>query len=170
MVRHDLESLPEFPVPPGYAVRWFQAGDEQAWTDIQSRAEKFHPITPETFVRVFGRNATWLAQRVCFLLDPAGKPVATGAAWFDDNFDGRKFGRVHWMAVLPEEQGRGLGKALMSIVCQRLRELKHTNAYLITSSARIPAIRLYSRFGFKPIIRNAADEEIWRELSSVIAI
>ncbi|MDB6023890.1 MAG: N-acetyltransferase [Verrucomicrobiales bacterium] len=164
MIRENLENLPDFAPPVGYSIRWFQSGDEAAWLRIQSAAEKFHQITPDTFVRVFGRNAAWLSQRLCFLLDPAGNPIGTGAAWFDDNFDGRKFGRIHWMAVVPEYQGRGLGGVLMTAVCRRLIELKHTNAYLITSSARLAAIRLYLRFGFAPLIRNQADEILWQEL------
>jgi GNAT superfamily N-acetyltransferase len=105
-----------------------------------------------------------LTQRVCFIVNAQGDLVGTGAAWFDDHFDGKKFGRVHWMAVIPEYQGRGLGGVLMSAVCDRLKELKHTNAYLITSTARIPAIRLYRAFGFKPLIRNATDEQMWQAL------
>jgi GNAT superfamily N-acetyltransferase len=169
MIRETLENIPAFAPPPGYSIRWFQSGDEEAWRRIQSAAEKFHQITPDTFARVFGRNASWLSQRLCFLVDPAGHLIGTGSAWFDDNFDGRKFGRVHWMAVLPEEQGKGLGKVLMTAVCQRLRELKHTNAYLITSTARVAAIKLYSRFDFVPLIRTDDDRKIWEAIRPTIS-
>lgn len=164
MVRTDLEKIPLFAVPAGYSIRWFRAGDETPWTEIQSAAEKFHQITPQTFLRVFGRNATWLSQRLCFILDPEGIAIATGAAWFDDNFDGQKFGRIHWIAVRPEHQGRGLGRILLSQVCLRLRDLRHSNAYLITSSARLPALRLYLSFGFQPLARNERDEMIWQDI------
>ena len=166
MIRSNLENIPEFVPPSNYSVRWFQAGDEESWRKIQTAAEKFHEINADTFLRVFGRNATWLSQRVCFVLDPDGRPIGTGAAWFDDNFDGRKWGRVHWMAVMPEHQGRGLGKVLMSRVCHRLRELKHTNAYLITSSARLPAITLYGRFQFDPLIRTEHDRCVWEIINN----
>jgi GNAT superfamily N-acetyltransferase len=56
---------------------------------------------------------------------------------------------VHWVAIVPECQGIGLGKALMTLLCQRLRELGHDQAYLFTSSERVSAIRLYLRFGFE---------------------
>ena len=167
MIRDNLEDIPGFAPSSDYTVRWFQAGDDEAWRRIQTAAEKFHPITSDTFVRVFGRNATWLSQRLCFILDAEGNAVGTGAAWFDDNFDGKKFGRIHWMAVVPEHQGRGLGRVLMTEVCHRLRELKHTNAYLITSSARIAAIRLYLSLGFVPLIRNATDQEVWDKLARI---
>ncbi len=168
MVRADLENIPRFTAPPGYSVRWFESGDEEAWRRIQSSAEKFHQITPDTFARVFGRNPTWLAQRLCFVVNPRGELVGTGAAWFDDHFEGRKWGRVHWMAVIPGEQGKGLGRVLMTEVCARLKHLKHNNAYLITSSARIAAIRLYRSFGFVPLCRKPEDELIWKAISSVV--
>jgi GNAT superfamily N-acetyltransferase len=72
---------------------------------------------------------------------------------------------VHWVAIVPEQQGRGLGKVLMTIVCHRLRELGHRRTYLTTSTARIPAINLYRHFDFVPLIRAPDDAAIWRELN-----
>jgi GNAT superfamily N-acetyltransferase len=58
---------------------------------------------------------------------------------------------VHWLAVLPAFQGRGLGKALMTVVCQRLRDLGHQRACLSTLIARGAALELYRQFGFRPL-------------------
>jgi GNAT superfamily N-acetyltransferase len=96
------------------------------------------------------------------LLDPCGQAVATATAWFDDAFEGARWGRVHWVAILPEHQGHGLGRPLMAAVCQRLVALGHVGAFLRTSANRIPAIKLYRGFGFEPHPRSAAEEHIWR--------
>jgi hypothetical protein len=50
----------------------------------------------------------------------------------------------------------------MSIVCSRFRELGHQRSCLRTSTGRIPAIHLYKKFGFAPLIRNRDDEADWK--------
>jgi len=105
-----------------------------------------------------------LAERQCFLFDPSGQAIGTASAWFDDNFDGGRIGRVHWVALLPQYQGRKLSKPLMAAVCRRLRELGHDQAYLTTLAARQAAIQLYLRFGFAPLIRNEIERAVWRQI------
>ena len=105
-----------------------------------------------------------LNQRQLYLLEESGQVIGTGTAWFNDNFQGQRFGRIHWVALLPERQGRGLAKPLMSALCRRLRELGHTRAYLSTSSARVPAIRLYRQFGFIPLAEGEQQAAAWRRL------
>ena len=80
-----------------------------------------------------------------------------------------RWGRVHWMAIRPEFQGRGLGRALLTVICRRLRELGHERAYLHTSAARLAAIRLYLGFGFEPVLRNAEEETVWKAVLAGLA-
>jgi GNAT superfamily N-acetyltransferase len=184
MTRVNLDGLPEFTLPPGFALRWYQQGDEAHWLRIHLVADRLNQITPELFQKEFavdqdrglptaaGRERQsgmssairTLGERQCYLLAPHGEVIGTGTAWFNDDFEGARWGRVHWVAILPEFQGQGLGKALMSVICQRLRELGHRRAYLTTSTARIPAIRLYSQFGFEPLVRNEEEAAVWRAL------
>ena len=169
MSRPHLDNVPAFALPKEFSVRWHQPGDEQHWLDIHLAADKFNPITPDLFAREFGQTSDGLKDRQCFLLDADQKPVATATAWFNDNFNCTACGRVHWVAVVPAHQGRGLGKALLTIVCRRLRALGHPRAYLTTSTARIPAIKLYRGFGFVPLIRTADDAAMWREVEAELS-
>ncbi len=148
MVRPDLEDLPEFAVPAPYSLRWYLPGDEGAWLAIQAPFYAPGTITPQLFGEQYHGDDAALRQRLCFLLDRAGTPIGCGTAWSYDGYSDPSYGRVHWLALLPAYQGRGLGKPLLSTVCRRLRELGHTRAYLTTSRSRPIAVALYRRFGF----------------------
>ena len=165
MARENLESIPEFTLPENYSLRRYRSGDDAAWTQIHLRADGLNRITPKLFAQQFGADAALLASRQYYLVNATGTAIGTGTAWFNDNFEGRNFGRVHWVAILPEYQGLGLAKPLMTGICRRLHELGHERAYLSTSSARLAAIRLYLQFGFEPLIRTREEREAWSALS-----
>ena len=149
MLRKTLEDIPAFPLPFGYSCRGYRTGDEEDWVRIHLAADHFNTLTPRLFRQQFGSDVGLLAQRQFYLLGEGGSPVGTGTAWFPLRYERARAGRVHWVAIVPECQGIGLGKALMTLICQRLRELGHHQAYLFTSSERVSAIRLYLRFGFE---------------------
>jgi ribosomal protein S18 acetylase RimI-like enzyme len=151
MIREHLRDIPPVELPVGFKLRLFKPGDEAHWLRIHLSADLLQPITPGVFVSQFGSNAGLLADRQFYLLAPNGEVIGTATAWFKDNFKGRRFGRIHWVAILPEYQGRGLSKPLLSAACHRLRELGHDCVYLTASSARPAAIHLYRSFGFKAI-------------------
>ena len=164
MLRENLDDIPDFHLPPGFSLRWYQPGDEENWFRIQALADDHNEITSTLFQGQFGTDQRLLAERQCYLIDAGGNAVGTGTAWFKENFEGAKFGRVHWVAIVPEFQRRGLAKPLMTAICLRLRELGHERAYLSTSSARLLAIRLYLQFGFLPMIRSEAEATCWKEI------
>jgi GNAT superfamily N-acetyltransferase len=164
MVRGDLDGLPADPVPDGYVIRPYAPGDEGAWVAIQSVADAYNVITPALFRRAFGGDVRSLGRRLFLLVGPEGDPIGTAAAWFGDRDGDPSWGRVHWVAIHPAQQGRGLAKPLLSRVCTVLRELGHTRAYLTTGSARVAAIALYLRFGFVPAVDGPEDEAVWAEL------
>jgi len=166
MVRKDLDDLPRFDLPEGFSIRWYQPGDEEHWLRIHLLADKFNKFSPRTFSEVFGDNESGLARRMCYLLDDKENPVGTATAWFDNNFEGQSYGRIHWVAIIPKLQGCGAGKGLVSAVCTRLVELGHQRAYLKTSTGRLPAINLYLKFGFVPLIRNDEEARAWASVKS----
>jgi len=164
MLREHLRDIPRFGLPDGYSLRGYQPGDEETWLKIQLGADRHNRITPELFEEQFGSARASLPQRQCYLLDTRGREVGTATAWFDDHFEGARVGRLHWVAMAPEYQSRGLGKPLLTAVCHRLRELRHERVYLSTSSARLPAINLYLRFGFVPLIRSEHESFLWQRI------
>jgi GNAT superfamily N-acetyltransferase len=170
MTRQSLQGFPVFPVPAGFTLRWYEPGFEEHWLAIHLAAEKEIPITPDLFSRRFGSDPTLLAARQCYLFSMDGSPVGTITGWLDPLFEGQSHARVHFLAVVPQWQGRGLAKVLMSSVLQRLKELGHTRTYLATSSNRIHAVRLYLRFGFVPLAKTGEAQALWQEILRAIEL
>jgi hypothetical protein len=104
MIRKNLDAIPDYGVPNGYSIRWYHPGDEQSWCNIHLLADKYTQATPELFGTEFGSDIPMLAQRQCYLFDRKDAPVGTASAWFDDRNE-PSAGRVHWVAIIPEEQG-----------------------------------------------------------------
>jgi len=122
MIRTDLSGLPHFDLPPGFALRWYKPGDDRTWCRIHLAADRYNPISPDLFHGEFGWDDARLQARQCYLLSPDGGAVGTATAWLDDDYYGERYGRIHWVAILPDWQGRGLAKPLLSSACARLQE------------------------------------------------
>ena len=166
MTRQHLRDIPSWTLPTGHSFQWYRPGDEKKWHKIQRQADRLNDITPELFEHSFGTDEHLLKERVLFLIDQDGHAIGTAAAWFGDDCHGQRWGRVHWVAIVPQEQGRGLSKPLMTQICLRLRQLGHKRAYLTTNTARTPAISLYLAFGFTPEIRSRGDLQAWRDFEN----
>ena len=164
MRRDSLVGVPEYSLPPECSLRLYRPGDAKIWTAIHIAADKYNEFPPQRFSQEFGHDEAVLSQRQFFLCAPDKTPIGTATAWWGDDWEDGCWGRIHWVAIVPQFQGRGLAKPLLSTVCKRLRALRHTRAYLTTSTARLPAINLYRRCGFVPHIRSADEKQTWREL------
>lgn len=161
MVCLDLAGVPFRQPPAGIVVRNYQPGDEANWLRIQADAEPYHAITHEMFVSRFGSDKSILRDRQLYACSPAGVAVGTVTAWFDNDYYGEAWGRLHWLAVMKAFQSRGVGQMLASQACWRLLALGHWRAYLATHTVRIRAIRIYLGLGFSPDIRTEADRKAW---------
>ena len=162
MVRPDLERIPQLSVAAPFSIRGYRAGDAEAWRRIQIASDKYGTFPPEKFEQQFGRDEAVLAERQFYLCEGEGEAIGTMTAWFGEAAEWQGWGRVHWVAVVPECQGRGLSKPLMTATLNRLRELGHERAYLTTATVRPPAINLYLKFGFLPLVRGDEGLRAWR--------
>ena len=146
IMRCDRVLPMEVKLPEGYAIRTYQPGDEDAWADLMCAVgEQTSPADARAeFVQRYLTGAA-RTDRIFFAVDAAGTIVGTAIAW-DDGL------RVlHWLAVHPEHQGKGLGKALCQTALRLFR--REDNAlpvYLHTQPWSWKAILLYIKLGFKP--------------------
>ena len=154
-------------VPQPYSIRSFSDGDVAAWTAIQAAADQYNEITSSLFHTAFGVARDDHAKRILMVCDGAGFPVGTAAAWMGDGYRAN-LGRLHWVAVVPQHQGRGLGRAIILHALTRLTNLGHSSAYLTTSAARLRAIHLYDECGFKPVVDTDMDRHAWDAIATAL--
>jgi len=151
MVCDDLNGMPEAVLPPGIILDTWRAGDDAEWLRIHLLSDFYNDFTHETFHRQYGHDDREWARRLLFLRVIDGPTIGTAGAWFNDAWRGESWGRLHWVAIIPAYQGRGLARPLVGAALQRIRDLGHTRAYLTTNSVRPLAIRLYETFGFREV-------------------
>ncbi len=166
MIRPNMDDLPVYCLPPGSSIRNFRRGDEEMWTEIESAAGEF--LTPEDaldrFLAEFGNHLQEMESRCFFVVDSTGLSVGTATAWYNPDFLGESYGRVHWFGITRDFQGRGLAKPLLSAVMERLAQ-SHDKAYLKTHTSCIKAISTYLDFGFTPYCVSAECQAAWREVA-----
>lgn len=151
ILRCDSWQGEETPPPEGFRLRLFQPGDEAAWAALECEIGDF--ASPEEalayFARTYGPHPRELARRSIFAVDGRGRVVGICAAWRDRGADGTEAASLHWLAVSPRAQGRGLGKALCRRVMSIFRELGEAPVYIHTQPWSWKALRLYVREGFR---------------------
>ncbi|WP_411843814.1 GNAT family N-acetyltransferase [Salinicoccus sp. HZC-1] len=152
MIRHDLNDIPQYELPEGYSFRLFQKGDEAIWANIETRVDEFktEATAIERFEREFGPYIDEMGHRYLFIENAEGEAIGTATAWYGDlEGDGNIRGRIHWVGIVPEHQGRGLSKPLLSEAMNILAKF-HDAVYLTSQTTSWQAVNMYLNFGFKP--------------------
>lgn len=166
MILEDLNSLPEYSLPKGYTFRNYQEGDKQCWAEIETAAGEF--TDPEKGIKQFELefepHLEEVKSRLIILEDNQGRGIGTAMSWFDDNFFRPDYGRVHWVGIIPEFQGKGLAKPLMSECMRRIRE-RHKKCYLTTQTTSYKAVKIYLDFGFIPYLKDETCPKAWNLLA-----
>lgn len=167
MTKTDTKNFPHYELPEGYTFRFYEAGDEKHWAELECALGQFDdPAVAERCFHheFFGEQHLDPRERMIFVLDPGGKAIATAALW-DGMFLGELSQRLHWVAVSDECAGKGIAKAMLSRLLALYNELGYEGfLYLYTSTWSYQAIGIYKKFGFVPYLGerspfdNIADE------------
>ena len=162
----SLEDIPVYDLSERYGWRFYQPGDEQDWARMWASAEECDDVERlmESFRGSFHEGEP-MDERMIFLTDN-GVPFGTATAWYTkEGGPDAAEGLLHWICVDQAHQGQGLSKVLISMVMRRARELGHKSAYLVTQTPCWVAIRMYNRFGFRPVIREERELRGWKIVS-----
>jgi len=161
MKRDSLDDIPEIELPPGYHIRTYRDGDQQAWCDILNEAFEDN-WTVEKFTKSMLEDYGFRPGRIFFICY-GDEPVATASAWRVRSISD-DMGYVHWVAVKPAHRGKGLGKAITVAVLRKFREEGCGEAVLQTDDFRLPALKVYLDLNFRPLIVHENQRERWRKI------
>jgi len=117
MVRDNLENIPQHKMPDGFSIRNFRAGEGSVWARVGAAAGTLASveIAQNRFNEEFAGPVADMESRCFFVVhDESAEVVGTAMAWYAPEFvPGENYGRVHWVSIIPEFQGKGLAKPMM---------------------------------------------------------
>jgi pyrroline-5-carboxylate reductase len=150
MSHENLAGTPGPGMPAGYSMRFFRAGEEGAWADIVTDAGEFDSPGKALayFSSHFGERCELLRERCLFLVDASGRLVGTAMGWFMDGDE--PVGRLHWVSIKKEHQGKGLCAPLVAEAMRLMHGLGHARALLTTQPQSWKGIRAYLNLGWEP--------------------
>lgn len=150
ILRFDRYEGTEIRLPQGFSFRTFQEGDEQAWARLEHEIGDFssREEAERYFMDTYLGNPAELAKRCVFVVDENGEIAGSCIAWRDSKGTG-SVASLHWLIVHPDEQGKGLGRALCEKTMQRFHDLQEFPVYIHTQPWSWKAILLYISVGFR---------------------
>ncbi len=151
MHRKQGTPVPESDLPEGFKYVTFEKGDEKEWAEIETSVGEFERAVDALvfFQENYMPYLDELKRRTIFIENDEGQKVATLTNWW--NYTGkRRDPWLHWVAVRPEFQNLGLGKAVIFEGMQRMIEMEgDRDVYLPTQTWSYKAIGIYQKAGFE---------------------
>jgi predicted dehydrogenase/RimJ/RimL family protein N-acetyltransferase len=149
-------------VPEGYALRQYRpADDEAAYLALIAKA-KLNLWTHQNIVN----NLQHILPGGFFVVihHATGRLVATALANHRPAPEHPHGGELGWVAADPDHKGRGLGLAVCAAATARLLSAGYTDIRLLTDDFRLPAIKVYLRLGYEPLLYRDGMAERWQKV------
>ncbi|QAT60206.1 GNAT family N-acetyltransferase [Acidilutibacter cellobiosedens] len=153
LVRDDMK-IPELNLPQDYEIRPFQPGkDEKTWCDVRNAGfAKLQgseaPINSETVTKMISSDDN--IEGGMMILYHKDKPVGIvrGSA---DEYEDLPIMNIGPLAVIPEYQGKGLGRILLRASLNFAKERAYNRTILCVNAENERARALYLQEGFKQV-------------------
>ena len=142
MVCEELKADAFCSLPQGYSSRLARRDELDAWKHTAVE-EPYVKAVADYYENIYAKNEEEFFRRCTFICNSEDKPVATAFIW-------RSYGKINtlaWLRVLPGEEGKGIGRALLSVILKTAE----CPVYIHTQPTSVCAVKLYSDFGFKLI-------------------
>jgi mycothiol synthase len=151
------------PTPDGYLVRQFQHGDEQQYDQL------FHLAFADE--GRFGEILDRSLNAGFFVVEhlESHQLVASCVAFRGGSSPRhREAGQLGWLVTDPAHTGRGLGTIVSALVTNRLLQEGFSRPFLGTEDARLVAISIYLKLGWRPYIYGQCTERRWKSILAVL--
>lgn len=134
-------------LPREFHVRTCRKSELEIWKaihfDDSRTAAQYRDFMTKYFHDVYAGKGDLFFEKCLFICNEDDKPLGTCFIW--KAYD--KINTIHWFKVLQRCEGRGIGRALLTVVMQNLNKEDYP-VYLHTQPSSYRAIKLYSDFGF----------------------
>jgi len=159
------EKLADVQIPKaadGFILRTYQEGDGQAYIDLMCAAgfqNDWNEERLQTTLKGAFKDGIFFAVEVS-----TGRLAATAMANLP-NAEGKcEFG---WVGTDPAFRGKGLGNLVCAAVLNKFYREGQTKVTLLTDDFRVPAIKLYLKEGWKPLMADETHPRRWKALSEL---
>jgi len=157
MRRENLDDLPALCIPEGFILRTYQDGDGSKWEDLTESTLGFR----SDFKKDIMNNPFFMKERIFFIYKD-DELAATATAWCTN--DEPETGYVHMVGADSKFKGKGLGYQISLATLHRMKEENKKSVILHTDDFRLPAIVVYLRLGFKPVMFHESHELRWQNI------
>lgn len=134
-------------LPKEFIVRNCRKDEFSIWQnfpfDTPEDAKENGGFMVDFFNTTYKANEEEFFKKTLFVCDKKDNPLATCLIWKAYG----EFNTIHWFKVRKEAEGKGIGRALLSVLMRNLKDNDYP-IYLHTQPASFRAIKLYSDFGF----------------------
>jgi mycothiol synthase len=147
--RDRLDRPPAVRLPEGYRLRQISPADEAAYIALLAKAG-FEGWNHDRVARTQDFSLPggfFAAEHVA-----SGELVATTVALHGPCEQHPHGGELGWVAGDPAYKGKGLGEAVVSAATARFLQAGYEDVYLRTDDFRLPAIRVYLKVGYRPLL------------------
>ncbi len=135
-------------LPAGYHVRTCREDEVEIWKafpfDDPADAETYSGMMEGYLRDVYAPKGKQFFDACLFMCNDQDYPIATGFLWRTMD----AFTTLHWLKVRKSEEGKGLGRALLTRMIEGLPSDQFP-IYLHTQPGSYRAIKLYADFGFR---------------------
>ncbi|WP_256796151.1 mycothiol synthase [Terrabacter sp. Ter38] len=151
----DGPPWPAASLDPRYAVRSFEPGrDEDAWLALNAAAFAHHPEQGSLRRADLDQRMAepwWDPVGLVLVVEAAHPDVLVASHWTKVDPPDGDVGEVYVVAVSPDRQGQGLGRAVTVLGLDHLRSLGLARVVLYVDEDNVAAVRTYAALGFEDV-------------------
>jgi len=167
-MKWDAVEIEQIEIPKEYREYSFTRGGDELFSDeefkylwIDSRDESHSERIEKLFNIVYDDNRVPDDGFFC-ILDSDNKIVATAHIQLGEHTPDSA--TVHHVDASEKHRGKKLGKAVTVMVMRYAFEKGIKEVYLTTDDFRVPAVNLYLKLGFMPVLYETDMRERWTKL------